>query len=113
MDFNPLGDLMCLTSTAFPNSTKFQIRDAFAGSTVRNFSTATNSGFAGVFTGEGDDIVLLSHPALAGTVVDARTGASMYTLLGAAEDAVALPPYAAPPIVDAFWTQRIRTQEII
>lgn len=112
--FNELGDLLCVASDAFTLAQHTQVRAAADGAIVRYFSSPSSTSFThGVFTGDGDSMVIANHGTLAGSIVNGRTGAVVEALLGAAQSVVTLPPYAAPPITEVFWTRRLRTVEVI
>ncbi|MFI8608494.1 hypothetical protein ACIGFL_09235 [Pseudomonas sp. NPDC077649] len=119
LSFNPAGDLLSVSSDAFSLSTHTRICDAFTpvngpAVVVRNIGTPSAAGFVhGVFTGDGDSMVVCNHPTLASSIINARTGDVLEALDGNANSMVGLPPYSAPVIGDLFWTRRTRTQEII
>lgn len=111
---NPIGDLVSVASDAFTLAQHTQIRQTSNGAVVNYIASPSGTGFThGVFTGDGDDILVCNHDTFADRVIDARTEVVQYTLLGDASAAVTLPPYVAPPIVDPFWANRVRTQEVI
>jgi hypothetical protein len=111
---NQGGDLVSVASDAFTLAQHTQVRQAADGVVVNYIASSSSTAFThGVFTGLGDDIVVCGHATLADRVIDARTEALQYTLLGAAQTAVTPPQYIPPVVTSAFWTHFARSVEVI
>ena len=118
LSYNETGDLLSVSSDAFSLATHTRICDAFTpvngpAVVVRNISMPSNASYArGLFTGDGDSMVVCNHPTLAASIINARTGAVLEALAGSADVIVTPPLYTAPAIVNPFWTGFTRSVEV-
>lgn len=119
LSFNEAGDLLSVASDAFPLATHTRLYQADGGGVdggviVRSIASVGNTAYTfGVFTGDGDAMVVSGHATLGNKLINGRTGAELGTLAGPATQVVTLPPYTAEIPVGAFWTAFRRSVEVV